>query len=91
MRGMTILLVLVWPSVLTGTDFEKANQFLRDGAIGYGNANFDPATSLRVSVVGRGTPRRYACGTASPSRSSVGWTCGAPPRPWRSSCETWRP
>jgi len=46
MRSIPILLILVWPSVLTGSDFEEANQFLRDGAIGYGNANFDPSTNL---------------------------------------------
>lgn len=37
MRGTLVLLVLVWPSVLIGSDFEVPNQFLRDGAIGYGN------------------------------------------------------
>jgi hypothetical protein len=46
MKNIPLLLVLVWPSVLTGADFKEANQFLRDGAIEYGNVNFDPSTNL---------------------------------------------
>ena len=30
MRSIPVLLVLVWPSVLIGSDFEAANQILRD-------------------------------------------------------------
>jgi len=44
--ALAFLLPLVCSARTGAADFSQANRFLRDGAIQYGNANFDPATNL---------------------------------------------
>ena len=46
MKSISILFLLIWSGALSGADFREANRVLRDGAIEYGNKNFDPATKL---------------------------------------------
>jgi hypothetical protein len=48
LRRTQLILVasLVCCSWAAAADFDEANRVLRDGAIQYGNANFDPETNL---------------------------------------------
>ena len=46
MRTVLLFSAFLWSGLAMAADFEAANRFLRDGAIQYGNTNFDPATNL---------------------------------------------
>lgn len=61
MRTVPLLLLLFWSTVAMTADFEAANRFLRDGAIAYGNANFDPKTNLVWRRDGRNKGRLDVC------------------------------